>query len=308
MTVAVSSYEVSMLTDVKVPMRDGVSLSADVYLPNGARRFPAVLIRTPYQNNSEDLVKKGRRFASLGYACVIQDCRGRWDSDGEYYPFVNEAVDGFDTQEWIGSEPWSNGRIGMTGGSYGGWVQLSSASLGSSYLSCIAPRVIAADLYSSFYHGGALVLNAVMPWMQFTSGRTNQEIRHDRWRELFRTLPLLEADSAAGYRLPFWRDWVKHAAYDRYWEPLNVASRWDDVKVPALNLGGWYDIYASDTCTTFAGLREAHGSELARRSQLVMGPWWHSLSTSTHTGDAEFGAASMIDLEGEELSSALLAV
>src|SRR5262245_20508294 len=120
------TYGIRTRTDVKVPMRDGVLLSTDLYLPAGDGAFPTGLIRTPYQNNLDVYVLKGRALASLGFACAVQDCRGRYDSDGAYYPFVNEAADGFDTQEWVGAQPWSNGRIGMSGGSYEGWVQWSS--------------------------------------------------------------------------------------------------------------------------------------------------------------------------------------
>jgi putative CocE/NonD family hydrolase len=291
-----------MLTNVRVPMRDGVTLSADLYLPAGDGRWPTILIRTPYQNNTDAHVRQGRAYASLGYACVIQDTRGRWDSDDDYYPFVHEAEDGFDTQEWIGSQSWSSGRIGMQGGSYLGWVQFSSASQGSKYLSCIAPQVIAPDLFRGlFYRGGAGLLNTSMTWSQYTSGRVNQVIAFDQWREAFRTLPLVDAAAAAGYDLPFWRDWYEHPTLDAYWEPLDFTSRWADFKVPVLNLGGWFDLFADDTCKAFAGLREQGGSDAARRSRLIMGAWWHGLSTSTWTGDIDYGAASMIDLRAEEL-------
>src|SRR5438874_671817 len=125
-----------MLNGVKVPMRDGVRLSADIYLPEGSGPFPTVLMRTPYDNNADLMIQKGRRLASNGYACVIQDCRGRFDSEGEYYPMVNEGLDGYDTQEWIGKQSWCSGRIGMAGGSYVGWVQWTSAPHRSQYLTC----------------------------------------------------------------------------------------------------------------------------------------------------------------------------
>ena len=103
---------VRMELDVKVPMRDGVRLSVDLYLPEASGPYPVVLIRTPYDNNGAALIEKGRRLANSGYACVIQDCRGRWDSEGTYYAFHQEGKDGYDTQEWVGRQPWSNGKIG----------------------------------------------------------------------------------------------------------------------------------------------------------------------------------------------------
>ena len=119
-------HDISMRLDVKVPMRDGVALSADLYLPRGAGPCPAVLLRTPYSNNTDALIEQGRRLAANGYVCVLQDCRGRWDSDGEFYPF-REAADGYDTQQWVGRQEWCNGKIGMAGASYLGLVQWASA-------------------------------------------------------------------------------------------------------------------------------------------------------------------------------------
>ena len=111
----------------------------DIYLPRGAGRVPTVLMRTPYGNNGPPMIEKGRRLANAGYACLIQDCRGRWDSDGDYYPFANDGEDGYDTQEWIGAQEWSDGKIGVAGGSYVGATQWLSAPHASPSLTCMAP-------------------------------------------------------------------------------------------------------------------------------------------------------------------------
>ena len=112
------NHEVEMRLNVRTPMRDGVELSSDIYLPRAGGKFPTVLMRTPYDNNTAPMIEKGIRLANHGYACVIQDVRGRWDSDGVHYALFNHGEDGYDTQEWIGRQPWSDGRIGMAGGSY----------------------------------------------------------------------------------------------------------------------------------------------------------------------------------------------
>ena len=116
-------FEVQMLLDVKVPMKDGVNLSTDIYLPKTNEKLPTVLMRTPYSNNTDEMISKAKSLAKNGYACVMQDCRGRWDSEGVFYPFIDDGEDGFITQEWIGKQPWSNGKIGMSGSSYLGSVQ-----------------------------------------------------------------------------------------------------------------------------------------------------------------------------------------
>jgi putative CocE/NonD family hydrolase len=107
------NFGVEMRLDVKVPMRDGVELSADIYLPEASGPFPVVLMRTPYSNNDDSVIEKARQLANRGYVCVVQDVRGRFDSQGEYYAFHQEVDDGFDTQEWTGQQGWCNGNIGM---------------------------------------------------------------------------------------------------------------------------------------------------------------------------------------------------
>ena len=294
-------YDVEMRLDVKVPMRDGVELSADMYLPRGEGKFPTVLMRTPYSNNTDDMIAKGCRLANSGYACVIQDCRGRWDSAGDYYPF-REGEDGYDTQEWVGRQEWSDGKIGMAGGSYVGLVQWQSAPHRSEFLKCIAPRVICCDFFSGLaYPGGAFQLNVMMTWGMRTNGRTAQSIEYHNWTEAFRALPVLEMDEFAGRGLDFWKDWVRHPRYDDYWAEFNDEERWGEMAAPAFNMGGWYDLYASNTFINFNGLRQHGRTPEARQSKLIVGPWPHALSSSARTGDVDFGVHSMANLEGEEL-------
>lgn len=296
-----TNYAVEMRLDVKTPMRDGVNLSADIYLPQAAGPFPTILMRTPYNNNMDALIEKARRLANVGYACVLQDCRGRWDSDGAYYPF-REGEDGYDTQEWIGRQPWCNGKIGTAGGSYLGTVQWQSAPLRSQYLTCMAPRVICTDYYTGLvYPGGAFQLNVLMTWGMRTNGRTAQSIEFHNWSEALRSLPVVKMDELAGRKLPFWKDWVAHPSYDGYWEPFNGEQLWGEIAAPALNMGGWYDLYAQHTFINFNGLRQHGRTAAARQSKLIVGPWPHALSTAPRTGDVDFGAHSMVDLEALEL-------
>lgn len=296
-----SNYDVEMQLDVKVSMRDGVILSADIYLPKGTGPFPTVLMRTPYNNNVDLFIEKGRRLANSGFVCVVQDCRGRFDSEGTYYPFRNEGPDGYDTQQWVGQQPWSNGKIGMAGSSYGGWVQWQSAPYRNEFLTCIAPRVMAADIYSGLiYPGGALQLHVVMNWGMGANARSGQNITYHNWTEAFRTLPLIQRDELAGRNLNFWKDWVQHAAYDEYWHVTNVEAKWGEIATPGLNMGGWYDLYAQHMFINFNGLRLQGRTPQARQSRLIVGPWPHNLSASSRTGDIDFGAHSMVDLEALE--------
>ena len=297
-----SHYAVDMRLDVKVPMRDGVQLSADIYLPKAPGPFPTVLVRTPYNNNLEVLINKARTLANAGYACVLQDVRGRWDSEGEFYPFVDEAQDGFDTQEWIGRQAWSTGKIGMSGGSYLSCVQWMSATLGSEYLTCIAPRVMCNDYYNElFYPGGAFHLNVAATWGMRTRARTAQTIAFHNWTEAFHTLPVVDLAKVAGDDAGFWRDWVEHSTDDAYWDKLNVRKRFHEIGVPAFEMSGWFDLYAQHAFTNFNELRERGKTPETRHGKIIVGPWPHHLSGCTCTGDIDFGANSMVDLDEQEL-------
>ena len=294
-------YDVEMDLNVRTPMRDGVELSSDIYRPRARGPFPTVLFRTPYSNNSDVMISRARSLANVGYVCVVQDIRGRWDSDGDYYPFVNDGVDGYDTQEWIGAQEWSNGKIGMAGGSYVALVQWQSAVHRSRYLTCMAPRVIATDFFGGLvFPGGAFQLNVLVTWGMRTNGRTGQSIEYHDWTEAFRHLPMAQMDRLAGRDLDFWQDWVEHPTYDDYWKAMDVEGRWDEIAAPAFNMGGWYDLYAPDSFTNFNGLRLHGGTPEARQSKLIVGPWPHGLSESSKTGDVDFGAGSLADLDGME--------
>ncbi|MBT4865025.1 MAG: CocE/NonD family hydrolase [Planctomycetaceae bacterium] len=295
-------FDVEMRLNVNVPMRDGVNLSADIYLPQASGPFPTVLIRTPYSNNTDDSIKQGRRLANEGYACVIQDVRGRWDSEGDYYPFIYEADDGYDTQEWVGRQPFCNGRIGMSGGSYLGCVQWLSAPLRSEFLTCLAPRVMCNDYFKDLlYSGGAFQLNVAITWGMRTRARTAQSIDFHNWTEAFRTLPLSEMATHVGEDVPFWKDWIEHATDDEYWDAINVERKFHEIAVPALEMGGWYDLYSSKSFTNWSGLRDRGSTPETKQGKLIVGPWPHRLSQCTCTGDVDFGTHSMVDLDALEL-------
>lgn len=290
-----------MLVDVKVPMPDGVALSTDVYLPAAGGPSPVVLIRTPYGNNTEPLIARAQFLADHGYACVIQDCRGRWDSEGSYAPFHGEAEDGQVTHQWIGQQPWSNGKIGTTGGSYLGMTQWLAAPQGSEHLLCMVPRVTPCNFWESFLVNGVLQFGVLITWGSRTHGRTAQAIDHYNWSEIFGTLPLRDVPQAAGRQLPFWGEWLEHFSHDDYWQSISNDDKWEHIQAPALNMGGWFDLYSKATFDNFNGLRQHGGSAAARQSKLIVGPWPHRLSTDTKTGDVDFGLQSLVDLDAEEL-------
>jgi uncharacterized protein len=306
-------FRVRTLLGVPVAMRDGVRLSTDVYLPDAPGPFPVILIRTPYNNNVESLVEDGVYFAQRGYAVAIQDVRGRFDSEGEWTPFAHEARDGYDAQEWCGTQPWSTGKVGTSGGSYLALTQWLPSPLRNRHLAAMAPRVGFSNLFHNWvYTGGAFQLGFNLRWGAIQMHTRTNQIQYlwmpqeQHLSSLFWHLPLMTTDENAGRTCEFYKEWIRHPAYDAYWEKLgNIEKDYDQIDVPAYGLGGWYDVFLQSTLNNFMGVRKRGYSERARRGQKVLiGPWVHSLGergTCRWTGDLDFGAASLVDLRGEEL-------
>ena len=303
-TLSQPTYRVRMGNNVRIPMRDGVELSADIYYPDAEGKFPTVLLRIPYSNDQPRLHTRGQFFAERGYVVVMQDTRGRFDSDGEFYPFRHEANDGYDTDEWIGRQPWSNGKIGAIGGSYDGLTQLCQAVKGSQFLSAMVPRVTAFDTYGWIYTGGAFHYSLLLMWGNYVDGRVNQEMELHDWPKVFQHLPILTADEELGRRSRYYRDWVKHPTRDAYWEENSFENARDQVSVPILNLSGWYDVFVAAQLTDHVEIRKQAKNEVARNNNRIwIGPWSHDIGERStfraeDPGEAgvDFGPQAEVDL------------
>lgn len=283
--------------DVKVPMRDGVKLSADIYSPEGAGPFPVVLVRTPYDNMP--LAEKGLTFARRGYVYVAQDCRGRYDSEGSFYAWHQEVADGLDTRKWIARQPWCNGKIGTVGGSYLGMVQWLGVIEGTENLTAMMPSVTPIDgwIWGNEYVNGAYQLALNHGWGFSTTGRTRQPVDQYDWSKLLRFLPLVEMDRlATGMENPFIRDWIRYPAYGDYWKKISVEDKFARIDVPIYNVGGWFDAYPAAAFRGFTGVRNQAKDEKVRKSQrILIGPWPHGISRSSRTGELDFGPEAVLD-------------
>ncbi len=294
--------------DMRVPMRDGTELSLDVYFPHndgGDGPWPVILVRTPYNNQMPMIVTESATFfAQNGFVVAAQDVRGRFDSDGEFTPWVNEFDDGFDTVEWIGGQDWSDGNIGMHGPSYVGNVQWQAAAMGSKYLKTIVPRVIGDSLHESpQYQGGAFQLGWTALWSFFMDGRTMQDIDIYDWNRVFHTLPIRDLAEISGKDIAYYREWCDHPDYDEYWKFLAIKERYGDIGIPIMQIGGWYDFFTAGTFNNFVGMRDGGGTELARNNQrAIVGPWVHQAGRLTYAGDKDFGMESTQDLLEAELA------
>jgi len=304
--------------DVEAKMRDGTILRADVYRPDVEDELPVLLQRTPYGKGFANPA-----FALLaaeqGYAVVIQDTRGRWASEGDGYPLVHEMSDGYDSVEWAGHQPWANGKVGMYGGSYVGYTQWTAATTQPPSLKTIIPTITFCDPYDIFYSRGAFSLGVAASWnlvstayMYIHKHPGDEEERG----ELLDTLIKLADGMAQGTtfeRLPlqdipligregittFFYDAMCHPTRDAYWQPLACTP--DRIQVPALHIGGWYDIFCRSTLADFCRIGQEGGSESARVDHKVLiGPWLHGPMDGL-VGEVDFGveASSLLVLPDE---------
>ncbi len=284
---------------VPVPMRDGTVLRADIYRPDTAAPVPAVVTRTPY-DRSRPLVPPAALDPALavqaGFAFVCQDVRGQYGSDGQFYTFVNEGPDTFDTVEWAARQPWCNGAVGMSGRSYAGAVQWLGAAERPPHLRAFFPVVTGSDYYHGWvYQGGAFQLGFNLFWIRLMSDQRGAARLDDLYRHLpLETVPLPDPAWAR-----FYFDWLSHPTDDVYWQALSINRRYERVRVPAYNVGGWYDLFLGGTLENFVHMREEGGSEAARTGQrLLVGPWAHGSTYGAYPDHSfePFGPHGTVDL------------
>lgn len=258
---------------VRVPMRDGVRLSANVFRPVGSGRLPVILVRTPYGKGKE-LSRSYRMFVDNGYAVVVQDVRGKYDSEGVFDPLRQETPDGEDTLNWVVRQAWSNGSVGMVGGSYVGIVQWKAALAQHPALKAIFPVVSGWDDYTDRFYstGGAMKAGNRLLWM--ANNMKAPGYRVPDFHAFVRATPLKDADRAAtGQQVPMFQTVMEHPAYDGFWRSISVKDKIAQVKVPVFSVGGWYDNFVQSDLEAFTALRK-----LGRHAHTLIGPWPHNMS------------------------------
>ncbi len=314
--------ETAAIADAMVPMRDGIRLATDIYLPPDwapGRRVPVLLERTPYDkrgSNHGDFTRAVPRlrskpeiagwFAEAGYAFVLQDCRGRYGSEGVFTKYLSEAEDGADTLAWLLEQPWCDGRIGTMGLSYGAHVQ--------SALACLDPPGLGAMFldsggFSSAYHGGARQGGA-FELKQLTWARKHALLAPEteadpvrraaleaedigawtrrRWRRGYS--PLVAAPEYEAFILEQW----DNDRFSDFWKQLGIYARgyYDRyADVPMVHMASWYDPYSQTAIDNFMGLAPIKRGPV----KLVLGPWTHGQRSVTHAGDVDFGAEATLD-------------
>jgi uncharacterized protein len=293
---------------VPVRMRDGVELSANIYLPAsaatgaGVGRYPVILHRTPYNKSevNDRGVERRRKFVGAGYAWVDVDVRGRGDSDGEFTPFFQEGDDGYDTIEWAGSQPWSSGKVGTLGSSYAGYAQMAAAVRRPPSLACMVPTVACPDPFVDGLFMGPTGLPGpiCVSWYHYTTGRLNQNSAGTDWGTVFKHRPMITLDDAAGRDNPFWNAMIENAGLSPWWEESRYQNKLDRLDVPILHISGWYDDEQVSTTINYVGVSTRAGDPQVRRNQkLLMGAWPHNVNSGTSIGNVEFGSDAVIDMD-----------
>ncbi len=235
--------------------------------------------RTPYNNNGAGASAAGKFYAERGYVYVTQDVRGKYDSDGKYRLYADEGNDGIDTLAWIAAQPWSDGKVGMTGGSYGGYVQIAPAVRNPKALTALAASVTTSDIVNGWtFIDGALFLSFGVGWGAVDmNGRGMQYGPGYDWPAIYKHLPLATIDQAASQLNPGFRELLKHPrANDPFWKDISLEQEVSRISVPFLTVTGWYDIFLRGALEDQVAISSKSPSPLARKNKrLIVGPWTH---------------------------------
>jgi putative CocE/NonD family hydrolase len=266
-------HRVKVEKNVRIPMRDGVTLAADFYRPDADGRFPALVQLSYYITGPA----QAEFFAPHGYVCVLANSRGRGGSEGDWDPYVNEPRDGFDLQQWVGQQPWCSGQVGMFGQSYNAFTQTMSAPLASPYLKCIVPVEGQQSFFGHQYNDGVMQLNVVFTHGLFATGATGLQGHIPIRDPHFLQLPLMSAaDKVAHPQAQRIKLWMQHARYDEHWKAFSVKDKYDRIQAPAHFASGWYDNLVHENFRNFEGFRRQGGNESVRQgTKLRVGPGVH---------------------------------
>ena len=303
------AYQIVASKTVMVPMRDGVKLATDLYLPgrNGAPakgRFPVVLSRTPYGKGGS--LGDAKYYVPRGYVVIAQDTRGRGDSEGTWHWMTDDRQDGFDAIEWIARQPWSDGKIGMMGCSYVGATQHLAAMGRPPHLATIIPADPSINHgLGGILYGGAFRLR-VWNWVINNVAKGSVQSRDPALKELLEQ----QADNRRHYLLnlplrrgltplhvaPEYEDMLlammEHRRNDDFWRFNNIIEYAVEHKdIPVFLIGGWYDLFSRSTTETYVALKKS----LRGPVHLVMGPWIHGMQGRSH-GEVDFGPDAAVDM------------
>ena len=304
-----TNYAVMTFVGLETPMRDGVKLVSDVWVPQKEGKYPVIIIRTPYGRSAADMnyTGMGEYFAGRGYVFMVQDVRGKGDSQGKFNYLFQEGQDGYDTVEWAAKQSWSNGRIGMMGSSYMGTVQWLAARKKPPHLVCIAPT----SSYGRYMQeipsiGGVFYMGWALPWTLQNDGRSpDLNTQKINYTAAFNHRPLMNADKVIGEELPLYRQFLKHPTMDEYWKQIQFTDNdFKQINLPTMTTSGWFDSHQPGALFYWNGIRK--DSSRAHDDYLIIGPWtnngtFQNSSQLSEVGDLPVPEA-QIDVYGAHLA------
>ena len=311
---AAENYPVKVERGVSIKMRDGIVLRGDIFRPGAEGKFPVLLERTPYRRATWGYdVNLAQRAASRGYVVFLEDVRGRYTSDGEWYPFLHESEERYDTIEWIAAQAYSDGRVGMFGGSYVGATQMLAAVAHPPHLAGICPVVTASDYHDGWaYQGGAFEQWFDESW---TRGLAQESLLRQIERvpsaaedvnvlpltayPIFSPNPLGVMNVSAPAIAAYFLDWLAHPSYDDYWRRWSIEEHYADIRAPALHVAAWYDIFLGGSLRNYMGLKARAATEEARRGQRLLIAIGGHAGDGRKIGEVDFGPEAEKFNEGE---------
>ena len=297
-------YEYRLEENVMIPMRDGTRLAANIYFPKTDEPLPALVVRTPY--NKDRFSGYGEYYAPRGYVVVIQDIRGRYASEGKFYNYLNDGYndnkDGYDTIEWAGTQSWCSGNVGTMGISHMCLVQYLTAPTRPPHLKAMMPGLCPADYYGEMRYSGGALQGQTVQWEISNAAIVPSLSTPEKYRGwLSRSKREEWPDLLSLFAQPF-MEWIQNAADGPYWWQFAPYRHYEEMDVPILHHGGWYDRYAMGIPRNFEGVSKHGRTEKTRRSQkLFMGPWTHMDRGPRKVGDWDFGPAAEVDINALRL-------
>lgn len=282
-------YGIEYLGTYKVSMRDGTRLATDVWIPitlSQNRAFPTIFIRTPYGKNIT--FESQLRFVQRGYALVVQDTRGREESEGEFISKFYEQEDGDDSLNWIENQKWCDGNIGMIGASYLGYVQWSAASSGNPHLKAIVSIVTAGSPFIDLPRKGGTMASGILAWTFAMSKKEfwPEAMNRSDWDEIVKIRPMKDIPKKIlGKNIPLWDKYMQHYKYDKFWDKTNWTIHGDKIKVPSLIMSGWFDDNGQGSLEAW----NMNARNNRNNIKMILGPWLHKANSTRDIGEISFG-------------------
>ena len=305
--------------NIEITMRDGTILRHNMTRPDIDGKFPVLLERTPYnkEGGSENGVGSPEFFAARGYVVIIQDVRGRFASDGDFYPFKDDGngsnKDGYDTVEWLANQDWSTGKIGTIGGSYSGATQYRNAISNPPNVKAMFVRESSADYSEEWvYRGGAFELGFNFGWAHgVTLSNLNHLVTDEKHEEKEKMLtevsnniddwhkktPLFPTQFFDGLS-DWYNDWLENPPPSDYWNEFDMSNHFGNIDIPIYHLGGWFDVFLNGTLKFYQGVSKNGKSDKTKQNQrLIVGPWVHGPTNidNRFAGEFDFGPDAALD-------------